>query len=143
GAGKHVLVQKPLAVSEVDALATVMVGDEAQRLVFVDYTYRFVETMQVFRKRLIDIGPPRSVRAAFHNIYGPGAEKTWFFDVALSGGGALTDLGVHLIDLALWLLEPRSLDLEARELTGEGIETAAHLRVTLDRVPFDVAVSWN
>jgi len=37
-----------------------------------------------------------------HNAYGP--DKPWFRDVALSGGGCVIDLGIHLIDLALWTL---------------------------------------
>ena len=40
---------------------------------------------------------------AFHNAYGP--DKPWFYDPALSGGGCLMDLGVHLVDLALWTLD--------------------------------------
>ena len=38
----------------------------------------------------------------FHNAYGP--DKPWFYDRALSGGGCVIDLGVHLVDLALWAL---------------------------------------
>src|SRR5262249_51791987 len=39
----------------------------------------------------------------FHNAYGP--DKAWFYDAALSGGGCVMDLGVHLVDLALWVLD--------------------------------------
>ena len=39
----------------------------------------------------------------FHNAYGP--DKDWFYDRALSGGGCVMDLGVHLVDLALWSLD--------------------------------------
>jgi predicted dehydrogenase len=138
-AGKHVLVQKPLALNAADAAATVALAQQTGRLLFVDYTYRFHQTVQC----LADARDVRAVRAAFHNIYGPGPEKRWFFDARLSGGGALLDLGVHLLDLALWLLQPRSASLETAELTGPPIDTAAHLRVRLDDLPFDLDVSWN
>jgi predicted dehydrogenase len=139
-AGKHVLVQKPLAVSYADAVATIEMARHVGRLLFVDYTYRFLETMRSLRAVL---DQPLSIRAAFHNIYGPGSEKAWFFDPKLSGGGALMDLGVHLIDLALWLLSPRIVQLERAELVGEPVEHSATLRLRLDGVPFEVSVSWN
>jgi predicted dehydrogenase len=42
------------------------------------------------------------VELVFHNAYGP--DKPWFYDPRLSGGGCVIDLGVHLVDLALWAL---------------------------------------
>jgi predicted dehydrogenase len=141
-AGKHVLVQKPLALSCADAQACVDVATQAGRLLFVDYTYRFLDTMAVLQAALRD--RPTRARAAFHNIYGPGQEKTWFFDPKLSGGGALVDLGVHLLDLALWLLQPSAVSLVDAELSGgPPVETSARVRLLLDEVPFDLEVSWN
>jgi len=138
-AGKHVLVQKPLALRLAEAAATVELAQQTGRLLFVDYTYRFLETVQ----RLTDARDVRAVRATFHNIYGPGPEKRWFFEPRLSGGGALLDLGVHLLDLALWLRQPQSASLETAELTGPPIDTAAHLGLHLDAIPFELDVSWN
>jgi predicted dehydrogenase len=138
-AGKHVLVQKPLALRAADAAATVALAQQVPRLLFVDYTYRFLDTVRLLR----EAKGVRAVRARFDNIYGPGSEKQWFFDPRLSGGGALTDLGVHLLDLALWLLEPRTVILEAAELSDGPIERDARLRLRLDGVPFELAVSWN
>jgi predicted dehydrogenase len=143
-AGKHVLVQKPLALSAADAAATTKAASETGRVLFVDYSYRFLETMLALRSALSVAGEVRWARATFHNIYGPGAEKTWFFDPALSGGGALIDLGVHLLDLLLWLLQPRNVHLEYADLSGGGsVEPAATLRVQCDHVPCEVSVSWN
>ena len=72
----------------------------------MDYTYRFLATMAALREALGSGRHIRAMRAVFHNIYGPGQEKRWFFDPATSGGGALIDLGVHLVDLGLWLAQP-------------------------------------
>jgi predicted dehydrogenase len=143
-AGKDVLVQKPLALSAADARQTLAAAQAASRLLFVDYTYRFLATMAALRDSSPSLGRARSLRAVFHNIYGPGAEKTWFFSPSTAGGGALTDLGVHLLDLGLWLLQPDRVDLEAAELSPEEpVEHSARLRLHLDHVPFEVAVSWN
>src|SRR5438094_5639601 len=45
-AGKDVLVQKPLALSWADAQRTIDTAAASDRLLFVDYTYRFLETMR-------------------------------------------------------------------------------------------------
>jgi predicted dehydrogenase len=142
--GKHVLVQKPLALTTAEAQSTVDLAAQAGRLLFVDYTYRYLATTDQLRQSLPQIGPPRRVRAAFHNIYGPG--KAWFFDPRLSGGGALIDLGVHLLDLALDLLGPTTVSLEQADLSfgrGYPVEDAARLLLRLDEVPFSLEVSWN
>ena len=143
-AGKDVLVQKPLALSVADAGAAIDTARRTEKLLFVDYTYRFLETMSALRSALASAGVPKAARATFHNIYGPGAEKTWFFEPSVSGGGALTDLGVHLVDLGLWLLRPRSVHLDAAELSdARPVEHAARLALRLDDTPFEVSVSWN
>jgi predicted dehydrogenase len=49
-----------------------------------------------------ELGKIYAVDLVFHNAYGP--DKPWFYNSALSGGGCLLDLGVHLIDLAFWTL---------------------------------------
>jgi predicted dehydrogenase len=96
----------------------------------------------------------RAVRAGFHNLYGPGVEKRWFFDPKLSGGGALIDLGVHLLDLLLWLLKPAAVELSdarlqwppvqsAEQLEQPPVESAARLRLQCDDVPVEVDVSWS
>ena len=53
----------------------------------------------------------------FHNAYGP--DKPWFYERGLSGGGCLVDLGVHLVDLALWTLDfPEVCSATGRLLAG-------------------------
>jgi predicted dehydrogenase len=143
-AGKDVLVQKPLALSCADAVRTLEAARGTARLLFVDYTYRFLETMRALRAAVPSPAAIRSIRAAFHNIYGPGAEKAWFFDARMAGGGALMDLGVHLLDLGLWLVGPRGVSLQSADLSDpRPVEHAARLALRLDEVPFELAVSWN
>jgi predicted dehydrogenase len=143
-AGRDVLVQKPLALSRADAQSAIEAAAETSRLLFVDYTYRFLETTHLLREAIESAGAVQSMRAAFHNIYGPGADKTWFFDPAQAGGGALTDLGVHLLDLGFWLRSPGDVRLEQVDMSDKRpVEHSAQLRLRLDDVPFAVDVSWN
>jgi predicted dehydrogenase len=50
-----------------------------------------------------ELGRVFAVDLVFHNAYGP--DKPWFYDPELAGGGCVMDLGVHLVDLALWSLD--------------------------------------
>jgi predicted dehydrogenase len=130
-AGKDVLVQKPLALSCADARATVDTAAETGRLLCVDYTYRFLETMRTLQAAM---GPRDSIRSV----------RAWFFDPSKSGGGALMDLGVHLLDLGLWLVEPSRVELEQAAVADERpVEQSAQLKLRLDEIPFGVEVSWN
>jgi predicted dehydrogenase len=54
----------------------------------------------------------------FHNAYGP--DKAWFYDPTLSGGGCVIDLGSHLVDLALWMLEDGPVVRVASQLFAKG-----------------------
>jgi predicted dehydrogenase len=103
-AGKAVFCQKPLGRSAAEVRAVVDAARRADRLLGVDLSYRFVQGMPRLRE-LVASGALGHVFAAdlvFHNAYGP--DKPWFYDARLSGGGCLVDLGIHLVDLLLWLL---------------------------------------
>jgi predicted dehydrogenase len=64
-----------------------------------------------------ELGRVHAVDLVFHNAYGP--DKPWFYDPALSGGGCVMDLGVHLVDLALWALDfPDVAGVSARLFAG-------------------------
>src|SRR5437764_969188 len=59
------------------------------------------------------IGRVYAAELVFHNAYGP--DKPWFYDPLRSGGGCLIDLGIHLVDLALWTLDfPRVSEVSSR-----------------------------
>src|SRR3712207_6976378 len=68
------------------------------------------------------LGRTYAVDLVFHNAYGP--DKPWFYDPALSGGGCVMDLGVHLVDLALWSLNNPSI----ASVTGKLFAGGAPLR---------------
>jgi predicted dehydrogenase len=103
--GVAVFCQKPLGRTAREASAVVEAARRADRLLAVDLSYRFTDGMQRIRETLRsgELGQVFAVDLVFHNAYGP--DKPWFYDPALSGGGCVMDLGVHLVDLALWSLD--------------------------------------
>jgi predicted dehydrogenase len=117
--GCAVFCQKPLGRTAAEARAVVAAARRADRLLDVDLSYRFTNGMQRIRALLQsgELGRVFAVDLVFHNAYGP--DKAWFYDPALSGGGCVVDLGVHLVDLALWALDfPQVKDVSAKLLAG-------------------------
>lgn len=104
-AGMAVFCQKPLGRDGAEVRAVVEAARKADRLLGVDFSYRQTAAVKALRQAVTSgaLGQIFFADLVFHNAYGP--DKPWFFDPAQSGGGCLTDLGVHLVDLALWLLD--------------------------------------
>jgi len=118
-AGKAVFCQKPLGRSGDEAAAVVEAARRADRLLGLDLSYRHTEAMRHIAPlvRSGALGRIFAVDLTFHNAYGP--DKPWFYDAAQSGGGCVIDLGVHLVDLALWTLDfPAVSAVDARLLRG-------------------------
>ena len=110
-----VFCQKPLARTAREARAIVDAAQANDRLLAVDLSYRFVEAVRTVIDLAAggELGPVHAIDMTFHNAYGP--DKAWFLDPALAGGGAVIDLGTHLIDLALGALRwPRVEGVSSR-----------------------------
>ncbi|HET7599149.1 MAG TPA: Gfo/Idh/MocA family oxidoreductase [Gemmatimonadales bacterium] len=150
--GKAVFCQKPLARSAAETRRVVAAARAADRLLAVDFSYRFAEAMRRVAAgvRAGEIGRPYAAELVFHNAYGP--DKAWCYDPALAGGGCLMDLGVHLVDLAFWVLDDASVGSIAARLFADGEPVGDGSRVVEDFAvaQFDVgpaaarlACSWR
>lgn len=117
--GHAVFCQKPLGRTASETRAVVAAARAADRLLEVDFCYRTVAGVTELM-RLAHAGELGELYAAdlvFHNAYGP--DKAWFYDLAQSGGGCVMDLGIHLVDLALWVLgAPRATRVRSRLYAG-------------------------
>ncbi|RAK61392.1 gfo/Idh/MocA family oxidoreductase [Phenylobacterium hankyongense] len=118
--GAAVFCQKPLGRTADEAQAVVDAARAADRLLCIDLSYRFTEGMRQIRELLAagELGRVHAVDLVFHNAYGP--DKPWFYDPALAGGGCVMDLGVHLVDLALWALDFPQVNEAAGKLFAGG-----------------------
>lgn len=151
--GLAVFCQKPLARTATESRRVVAAARRADRLLGVDLSYRHTAAMQRIRERIAagDIGEVYAVDLVFHNANGP--DKAWFRDPELSGGGCVIDLGIHLVDLALWTLGfpivervSSRLFAQGRRLQpGEGVvEDFAVAEFDLDSAAVvRLACSWN
>lgn len=103
--GIPVFCQKPLGRNLHETSAVISAAKASDCLLGVDLSYRYTAGMQAIRKLIQndELGAITAIEATFHNAYGP--EKSWFYSKKRAGGGCLLDLGIHLVDLALWSLE--------------------------------------
>ncbi|MCI2243856.1 Gfo/Idh/MocA family oxidoreductase [Xanthomonas sp. PPL568] len=101
--GLAVFCQKPLTRTAAEAEQVLALAQRHDRLLAVDFSYRFAKGMATLREQIAQgaLGEVFAIDLLFHNAYGP--DKDWFYDIARSGGGCVMDLGIHLLDLAMWL----------------------------------------
>jgi predicted dehydrogenase len=136
--GISVFCEKPLGCSAVDARKVVSAARSADRLLGVDYVYRHTRAARALRGLVQagELGAIYAMQLTFHNAYGP--DQAWFYDRRTAGGGCVVDLGTHLVDLALWLLDfPPVLAVHSRvfhqgaPLTADGFEVEDFAAVQL------------
>jgi predicted dehydrogenase len=150
-AGVSVFCQKPLGRTATEVGTVLDAARGADRLLGVDLSYRYTAAMQAIRDRIRngDLGKVFAGDLTFHNAYGP--QSGWFWDSKLSGGGCLIDLGVHLVDLALWLFDfpevtsaHATLLRDGRCAPSDEVEDYAVGELQLaNGVTARIACSWN
>lgn len=103
-AGKHILLEKPLGLTVADSQEIIEACKSAGVKLGVGFMMRYHAYHQAMKDVIASgkIGDIVSMRAQFTCWY-PDIEGAWRQNKALSGGGALIDLGVHCIDLLMYI----------------------------------------
>jgi predicted dehydrogenase len=121
-AGRHVLVEKPMATSMAEVRRMLAAARTARRILMVSQNHRFFAINKAARDfvaagRLGDVYAFRGrVGARGPEFWSP--QGKWFFDRRQAFGGALADTGIHLIDLLRWI-------------SGKNVRTVAAFTKTL------------
>lgn len=105
-AGKHVMVEKPLARTTHECAEIVAAAHRANRMLGVMFNWRGREDVRLLKSEVEHgrLGEIYHARAYWMRRSGIPGLGTWFTSKALAGGGPLIDLGVHTLDMALWIL---------------------------------------
>ncbi|MBN1554816.1 MAG: Gfo/Idh/MocA family oxidoreductase [Phycisphaerae bacterium] len=105
-AGAHVLCEKPMAMNAAEARQMLDAAVKAKRRLMINFSYRFTPQSQALKKAVDSgiLGDVYFARTIWHRRRGLPRFGGWFGQKELSGGGPLIDLGVHRLDLALWLM---------------------------------------
>jgi len=102
-AGKHILCDKPLAMTSIEAEEMIKACEQNNVLLSVNYVYRF-HPLVIKAKEIVEnqmLGKIVSINLNFTIDAPPGSN--FRFKKGESGGGALRDLGTHMIDLLRYL----------------------------------------
>jgi len=105
-AGKDVLLEKPMGLNAAECAELNAVAAETKRILQVGMAYRYSAAAQA-AKEVVDSGDLGTIYHAKAHLFrrrGVPGLGGWFTTKALSGGGPLIDLGVHIIDLTSWLI---------------------------------------
>ena len=108
--GKHVLVEKPMARTVAEAEAMIAAAEAAGRVLMIAFNYRYRGDVQWLKQYIESGALGRIYYAKAHWMRRSGIPRlgSWFVSKEQAGGGPLIDLGVHVLDLALYLMgEPR------------------------------------
>lgn len=114
--GKHVLSEKPLARSLAEGEAMVKAATENRRVLKVAFNHRQRGDVQVLKSVIEQGGLGRvyHAKASWMRRNGIPGMGGWFTTREMAGGGPLIDLGVHVLDMALYLLnEPEVVAVSA------------------------------
>lgn len=110
-AGKHALVEKPLSLSESDALEIKQVAEETRRVVTVNFVLRYNPIVEMLREIVQSevLGKPRRADLRNYAMQDTVPEGHWFWNPEISGG-ILLEHGVHFFDLASWALNTKAVN---------------------------------
>jgi len=141
-AGTHVLCEKPLATSVAEAEEMFAAADAAGKVLMAAQNWRWNENSRAIR-RIVDAGSLGEVYHAEATALRRLGIPTWglFHYKQHSHGGALLDVGVHMLDLAVYLMDnpaPVRVSAQMAAKFGKRPDVAKALRNAWDPAKFDV-----
>ena len=148
-ANKHVLCEKPMAMSEAQAYSMVHASQESGKTLGIAYYRRFYPKLQRAREllKLGAIGRPVLAELTCHGWFdGKERARRWLIDPAKAGGGPLYDIASHRIDVLNFLFgEPQRVSGHLSNAVHHyAVEDNATVMIDYDRgVRGIVDVRWH
>jgi predicted dehydrogenase len=150
-AGLHVLVEKPVALSSQSAQRIIRAADRSSHVVMVGMTHRYRPDTQAVRSFVQggELGELDSIRAGWHMARPNRPPLGWRQRREESGGGAMLDLGLTMLDLCFWMagnpVPTRvSASLSFSGKTDRGVEQSGSALVHCENGPsIFVDVTWR
>ena len=133
-AGKHVLCEKPMAITLAECEAMVEAAKANGKYLMIGHNQRLAKAHAVARKLIVDglIGDIVTFRTTFGHggpetwSVDPGL-NTWFFDKTRAAMGAMADLGIHKTDLIQFLTGQQVIRTTARVTTLDKKDASGNL----------------
>jgi predicted dehydrogenase len=143
-AGKHVLVERPLAATADGASRVIEAAVRAGQVLAVGMPHRFRPEVIALKSFVEggELGELHAVRGSWLTRAYPATRATWRMRQDTAGGGALIDLGIPALDLCLWIIgfqEPKRVTCVVHRDDGAlehsaslMLETTSGLALTLE-----------
>jgi predicted dehydrogenase len=105
-ANKHVLLEKPMGISADTAKQIYQTSQNCNKVLMVAHQMRFQSISQQIKEQVAagELGRIYTAKSGWFRRKGIPGWGTWFTRMDQSGGGPLIDIGVHMLDLALYLM---------------------------------------
>jgi predicted dehydrogenase len=105
-AGKHVMLEKPMAIDLASARLIVEAERKAGKTLMIPHQMRWEAVAQAVKEQVEKgaLGNIYHAKASYLRRKGIPGWGTWFTQMSKSGGGPLIDLGVHMLDLTMYLM---------------------------------------
>jgi predicted dehydrogenase len=140
-AGKHVLVEKPMALTGPEADELVQEARRHNRILMSAQVLRFFPQYRILRDTLPKLGQTRS--AFFRRRCAAPAWSTWLHDKSKSGGGVF-DLLIHDIDMAVWLFGvPSRVSAIGAEDLPRGVDLLTATLFYADGLRVTISGGWH
>ncbi len=106
-AGKHVLLDKPFALNQKEALAVLKAARKARKIFTLGMNWRFNPKTQTVRSLVErgELGEIYHAKTCILRRSGIPKFGTWFSQKKLAGGGGMLDIGVHFLDCCLYIMD--------------------------------------
>ena len=147
--GKHVLTEKPLSIQADAAARVIKVAEKTGKVLMVAMNNRYRPDTMALRPFATngELGTVFLARGAWLNRKMRVVRPTWRHKLATAGGGALMDLGIQTLDLAMWFLNfPKVKSLVCHTHPGEGMEVEDSAAIILrlqNGSAISLSLSWS
>ena len=148
-AGKHVLCEKPLGLDAAQVADVIAAQERSGRVVLVGMNNRYRDD-SILLKEAVEQGTLGEVyyaRARWHKRREPARPGVWYYQPGRAGGGVVMDLGLPMLDLALWLCdypEPERVSASFYYHMRVDVEDTAVVSVRCaGGITISVETSWN
>jgi predicted dehydrogenase len=145
-AGKDVLVEKPLTRNSKEGIEVIECAKKNNRKLMVGMNLRYRPDSMLIRS-LIDageIGKPFYIKCGW--IRKQSSSEKWFNKREEAGGGVILDLGINLVDLALWLADyPKAISISTKNYfhNSRNLEDTSLSFIRCENLTISLEASWS